>query len=195
MTTENENIEKDREFNRKFHDISDMILKEFNRNLKIYGDKIKCQKGCSKCCSQIFRITPVDAWIIRNHISSLPESMRNDLISKAKNYKPGMPCPALGNENECLIYESRPVICRRFGIPVYDYKNPDKLHACELNFSDGEEINDPLLVPLQTEIGVKWDELKDDFNSFYKTDEKSFCVADAILLTEDKSLNNHEKIL
>jgi Fe-S-cluster containining protein len=76
----------------------------------------------------------------------------------------GVPCPALGAEGECTIYEARPVICRRFGEPIYDYKNPDNVYACDLNFKDGDEITDPLLIPNQTEIGKKWDEIKEKFN-------------------------------
>jgi len=67
--------------------------------------------------------------------------------------KPHIPCPALGNDGECTIYEARPIICRRFGIPIYDYKNPGNIYACHLNFKDGEEIVDDKLVPNQTKIG------------------------------------------
>jgi Fe-S-cluster containining protein len=183
------------DFKKKFYDITDLIQREFDRNLELYGDKIQCRKGCSKCCSQIFRITPLDGWIITEHVKSLPDEERTRLVEKAKEYiaadhpvspshpsltKEGtvislplsggdtegvlnLPCPALGAEGECTIYEARPVICRRFGMPIYDYKNPDNVHACELNFSDGEEITDPLLIPNQTEIGKKWDEVKEEF--------------------------------
>ncbi len=48
-------------------------------------------------------------------------------------------------------------------MPIYDYKNPQNIHACELNFKDCEEITDDKLIPNQTEIGMKWDELKDEF--------------------------------
>jgi len=169
-------------FKNKFYDITGLIQKEFDRNLDIYGDKIQCGRGCSKCCSQIFRITNLDGWIIAEHVKSLPEERRNELKQKAKEYlkakplcKGELPCPALGDEGECTIYEARPVICRRFGMPIYDYKNPAAIHACELNFKDGDEITDELLVPNQTEIGKKWDELKDEFG------EGSTTIADAIV--------------
>ena len=197
------------DFKQKFYDITSLIQSEFDRNMDLYGDKIQCRKGCSKCCSQIFNITLIDAWVIGEHIRSLPAKQREALQQKAREYLLLLPlkgqrtgfsvgekehtvgmfaegvissdhpgssshpslekegsslyCPALGAEGECTIYEARPVICRRFGMPIYDYKNPQNVHACELNFKDGDEITDELLVPNQTEIGKKWDELKDEF--------------------------------
>jgi Fe-S-cluster containining protein len=178
-------------FKQKFFDITELIQQEFDRNSEKYGDKLKCRKGCSQCCSQIFRITLLDAHMIKEHIKSLPLESQTVLKSKAEEYlkhknKPlplnkgeypkevnsqinaegvtnHLPCPALGGEGECTIYEARPVICRRFGIPIYDYKNPGKIHACELNFKQGEEILDDELVPNQTAIGMKWDELKEEY--------------------------------
>lgn len=195
------------DFKKKFYDITSLIQTEFDRNLDMYGDKIQCRRGCSKCCSQIFRITPLDGWMISEHIRQLPKAERARLQQKAREYinrlplakgecpddnrgegviadetkasdHPGssshpslkkegnydsLPCPALGTEGECTIYEARPVICRRFGMPIYDYKNPQNVHACELNFKDGDEITDDKLIPNQTEIGIKWDVLKDEF--------------------------------
>jgi Fe-S-cluster containining protein len=159
------------DFKRKFYDISYLVQKEFDRNLELYGEKIQCRKGCSKCCSQIFRITGLDGWIITEHVKSLPAENRERLIAKAREYissleneEKGLPCPALGTECECTIYEARPIVCRRFGMPIYDYKTPEKIHACDLNFKDGEEINDSKLIPNQTGIGEMWDKLKKEFS-------------------------------
>jgi Fe-S-cluster containining protein len=139
----------------------------------------------------------VDALIISEHVNSLNEDKKNFLKEKAGIYlesnkagsehaeeyfnKPDRPCPALGEDGECTIYEGRPVICRKFGPPVYDYKNPEKLFACVLNFKDGEEIIDKELIPNQTQIGVRWDKLKTEFNieNGYSKDA-STTIADAI---------------
>ena len=189
---------------KQFTDISDLILIEFDRNLKKYGDKIKCRKGCSQCCSQIFRITKIDEAVIKEHLNELPLEIKDDLKKKASEYISNsgrnnisnisnisqeeydvnlkIPCPALNEEGACMIYEARPVICRRFGPPVYDYKNPGKLFACELNFSNGEEITDNELIPKQTLIGKKWDELKTEFNIQEGLNEiASTTIAEAIL--------------
>ena len=192
------------EFKQKFYDITNLIQQEFDRNVLKYGDKLKCRRGCSGCCSQLFRITGMDAYIIREHIKILPLEEQVRLRKNAEQYlkkvselktgdssnvsddtikKGDIPCPALGSEGECTIYEARPVVCRRFGIPIYDYKNPDNIYACGLNFSPGEEINDDDLIPNQTAIGMKWDELKDEFNEseLRSMSAVSTTIAEAIL--------------
>lgn len=182
----------------KYIDITNLIQTEFNRNFQKWGDKIKCKKGCSQCCSQIFNITAFDGYIIKNHLNSMHENEKKILMEKAKHYigtikldgntsdeffmKPKLECPALSESGECTIYEARPVICRRFGPPVYDYKNPEKLFACELNFNNGEEIIDDDLIPNQTVIGKEWDTLKTKFNMEFDLKENaSTTIAEAIL--------------
>lgn len=183
---------------RNFDHLITIIDNEFERSKKLFGSKLRCSKGCSQCCSQIFNITLLDSIIIGNYLRSLDRHTLSilklkseDYISKSENpensdadfhIKPKISCPALNENGECSIYEARPVICRRFGPPVYDYKDPGKIYACELNFSEGEEIFDDELIPNQTEIGKKWDELKTEFNienGFKKT--ASTTIAEAIL--------------
>lgn len=191
----------DNSFDKKYNELTFLIDQEFNRNISLHGDKIKCSKGCSKCCSQIFRITSADAGVIKEYLSFLTIEDQKILKHKAEIYLeereavindqendftklPKQPCPALDESGTCMIYPARPVICRRFGPPVYDYKDPGKLYACELNFAAGEEINDNALIKEQTNIGIKWDELKTEFN--IKNDlnkNASTTIAEALLLT------------
>jgi hypothetical protein len=93
-----------------------------------------------------------------------------------------LPCPAL-KDGICRIYEHRPLICRKFGIPLY---NPDKpgrrVFACELNFRDGDEISDGQLVQIQTEIHERWKQVQADYNeSGGYRDPQPITVARAIL--------------
>lgn len=187
----------DNEIINKYIDLTELIQDEFERNAEKYGDKLKCRDGCSQCCSQIFRITLLDAEIIKIHFRKLENTQQSILKTKAENYInktgefdieseeyskiPKIPCPALSENGSCMIYEARPVICRRFGPPVFDYKNPEKLFACELNFYGGEEIIDELLIPNQTKIGKAWDELKTLFNSKNELNKNaSATIAEAI---------------
>ena len=185
-------------YKKKYSDLTNLIQEEFERNANKYGEKLKCRKGCSQCCSQIFRITQADAFEIKKFLNECSEDKKSLLKNKATDYLskqtaenseptefhllPKLPCPALDIEGECMIYEARPVICRRFGPPVYDYKNPHKLFACELNFENGEEIIDDDLITAQTKIGNLWDELKTEFNSgLAKKNIASTSIAEAIL--------------
>jgi Fe-S-cluster containining protein len=171
----------------KYSHLIQLLDKEFDRNIDLHKEKIKCCKGCSKCCYQIFRISNFDAEIIREYLnrednSALKMNLKKKADEYLKNNNSIKSCPALNEEGACMIYPARPVICRRFGPPVYDYKNPGKLHACELNFADGEEINDPGLIEKQKEIGILWDEIKTSFNEDKKYDENiSTTIAEAIL--------------
>ncbi len=195
------------EFGKKFYDITNLIQQEFDRNLQKYGEKIQCRRGCSQCCSQIFNITLIDGEVIKDYMKTLPFEKQSKLKRKAEDYvekknsihpeagnafkgssdefsvKPRIPCPALGDEGECTIYEARPVICRRFGIPIYDYKNPGKVYACELNFKEGEEIIDENLIPNQTAIGKKWDKMKGEYgkNNNADNNRNHTTIAEAIL--------------
>jgi len=173
-------MKDEKEIVKRYIDLTEQIQNEYERNVEKYGEKIKCKNGCSQCCYQIFRITELDSNVIKVHLSNLSVEKQKALKDKAENYinesskiksesveffsKPKLPCPALDVNGSCMIYEARPVICRRFGPPVFDYKNPEKLFACELNFAGGEEIIDDLLIPNQTEIGKNWDELKTFYN-------------------------------
>lgn len=173
------------ELTAKYFNLTHLIDREFERNKNKYGNKLNCARGCSQCCSQIFRITPFDADVIKNYLAKIDKAERSRLQSSAKKYldkrkntdaSEQIPCPALGSEGECTIYEARPVVCRRFGVPIYDYKNPGKLHACELNFENDEEIIDDELIPMQTEIGKLWDSIKDDFGK-----DEPASIAEALL--------------
>ena len=70
-----------------------------------------------------------------------------------------LPCPALV-DGACSIYERRPVLCHAFGMPLYDPDKPERIMACELNFREGEEIEDPQLVQIQTGIQREWKALR-----------------------------------
>ena len=50
-----------------------------------------------------------------------------------------IPWPAL-KDDVCVIYGHRPVIARKWGIPLWNPKRPDELQARELNFKPGEVI-------------------------------------------------------
>ncbi|MCB9895626.1 MAG: YkgJ family cysteine cluster protein [Planctomycetes bacterium] len=175
---------------------------EFDRGAAVHGERIHCAPGCSSCCSQIFQITEVEAARISAWVATLPhkvklelrEKARANLAARAKLFGgpeqwgstvprgKGTPCPALDDAGACGMYEARPIMCRKFGVPIYNPDKPDRVLACELNFADGEAIEDPGLVENQTSLYRAQQNLQAEYNDAGgKRDDKPICIARAIV--------------
>ena len=60
-----------------------------------------------------------------------------DRIDQVVDRVQSLPCPLLGCQNECLIYEYRPLACRMEGVPMVDAHDGLFGDWCELNFVQG----------------------------------------------------------
>lgn len=186
----------------KLKELCDKANAEFDRGLRVHGDRIKCAPGCSSCCSQIFQITEVEAARISAHVQSLSDDEREDLQAKARRNLEeraklfpegerwgdsvergrGTPCPALDENGACGMYEVRPVMCRKFGVPIYNPNKPGRVMACELNFKDGDAIEDPDLIGAQTDLYQAQIDMQAAYNDAGgKRDDKPICIARAIV--------------
>lgn len=172
----------------RYYQLARQIEQEFERNRALHGSKIHCTRGCTDCCHQLFLITAQDAVEIARAVERLSAEVRGELEARARQWieralmrGQRTACPALV-DGACSIYESRPLICRRFGMPIYNPDKPDRILACPLNFSDGEEIRDPELIQIQTEIHQCWGQLQRDFSSAHpELPSGRLSVAQAIL--------------
>ena len=189
----------------RYAEVSEQVSAEFQRNINLHGERIHCCRGCSQCCHQLFQITEVEAAAISRAVKEMPPAEREDLRARARDYLPGrdeilrrhgmieawghlppegtrLPCPALSPDSACRIYQHRPLICRKFGIPLYNPQKPGRVFACELNFAPGEEIEDPHLVKIQTGIYHAWKAVQDDYNAVGgRRDDFPVTVAHALL--------------
>ena len=178
---------------------------EFDRNLALHGDRIHCRRGCSHCCYHLFQITEIEAAVISRAVKALPAAERADLQARARDYLPRreeimrrhglieawgnlppegtrLACPALSDDGACRIYDHRPLICRKFGVPLYNPLKPERVFACELNFQAGEEIDDGRLVQIQTSLHQDWKSTQEDYNAAGgRRDDFPITVARAIL--------------
>ena len=177
---------------------------EFTRQKSQYGPKIQCRLGCTDCCHHLFRITELEAAYISRGIKVLTPELRRKIEERARNYQearkrlladhsvpdawgtlpqPGMrlACPAL-EEGACQIYEHRPLVCRKYGIALFNPQKPGRIFACELNFKPGEEIEDTRLVQIQTSIHDRWAAVQAEHNDRGgQRDSNPITVARAIL--------------
>ena len=187
------------------------VESEFDRVSRIFSDRMQCRKGCGSCCSQIFHISLIEAAYISRAVKALDPVSRREMRSKARAYladltgtavdedqdvgshsrmvrasvdaKAGrhhIPCPALKDE-ACTIYSHRPIIARKYGIPLWNPRNPRVLQACELNFRAGEEIEAEGLVEPQMELEYRWLSLKRDVLQELDLPDLVATVASAVL--------------
>jgi Fe-S-cluster containining protein len=170
----------------RYLDIVAAVDAEFSRNRALHGDKIKCCAGCTDCCHHLFQITEIEAASISKSIRHLDPRVREALEGRAREYvqarrklvteqgepeawgrlpPPGtrLPCPAL-DQGVCSIYDFRPLMCHKFGMPLYNPDRPDQIFACELNFKNGEEIEDARLIQIQTGIHQAWKKLRSEYS-------------------------------
>ena len=119
-----------------------------------YADEIACKKGCADCCNKILTFFPVEFFNIIEYIQlkNIDENIIVDNIDSilAKESKD---CPLLHND-ECMIYDARPVICRTFGLPAIvkdDVMETVDIQICDKNFlTEGLELENDYIINLDT---------------------------------------------
>ncbi|MGZ7030344.1 MAG: YkgJ family cysteine cluster protein [Thermoanaerobaculia bacterium] len=123
---------------------------------------LQCGRGCTLCCYGLFEIGAADVAIIADGLSRLHPNRRSMIIRRAQaiidetnhpnlrestrrekeaffDQTASTPCPNLAETGECLIYDSRPLVCRTFGLPVRDGKRYIG-DICDLNFRDASDV-------------------------------------------------------
>ncbi len=93
-----------------------------NKIESLYKEHINCGKGCSKCCINDLTLFPVEFDYISDKIKH----------KKIKANKTKGKCILLDND-QCQIYEYRPLVCRTQGFPLL---YGDELSLCEINFKN-----------------------------------------------------------
>ena len=138
----------------------------FQRVKKEYPKEVFCREKCSDCCYAIFDLTLIEALYIKdkflkkfsgrqkNAILEIADKtdraltrMKKEAYKEVKNGaneldivgKMSMErvrCPLLSEDNLCLLYESRPLTCRVYGIPI---STAGSSHICgRTEFKQGE---------------------------------------------------------
>lgn len=139
----------------------------FTQSKATWDEQIRCAAGCSACCRGLFDISLLDAFLVQAGFMRLPPQRQAVIRAQAElrlrqlqadwpelqppyllNHMPDelwtempeddqIPCPLLGEDGACLIYEQRPMICRTHGLPNIDTSGESFSDLyCSLNFPD-----------------------------------------------------------
>ena len=120
------------------------------------GEHLECRLGCTGCCHGLFEIGAADVAVVADAVRAATPETRALLVARSRAIletfdapdirdcdaaekeaffarADDVPCPALDAAGGCMIYESRPIVCRTFGLPIREagaYLGQE----CELNF-------------------------------------------------------------
>jgi Fe-S-cluster containining protein len=129
-----------------------------------WGAHIECRPGCSDCCHQSFRVSAIEGELLREGLAALTEHERADILARAQAWRPDarVPCPVLSDAGECRLYDHRPRICRKYGIPLWHPDRPHEVRTCEKNFRGVVDIDADAILEPQAEWARDWIRLHGD---------------------------------
>lgn len=133
-------------------------------------EPMACKKGCALCCSLNVEIMDYEKPTLRRALDKLDPSTRREVFDKASKkysvtrglkgeplYHKRIPCALLGDDNNCLIYDDRPISCRAF---YSKYLEICKLGAVEGSDVESIEWRWPKETKAQIELAVGLYELE-----------------------------------
>lgn len=127
-----------------------------------HREHVQCRRGCSECCHQSFTVSELEGELLREGLAAAPASVRERIAARARAYTPGAACPALDEDGACALYEHRPRICRKYGIPLWHADRPHELRACRLNFRGARDVEADLIVEPQALWAADWIALREE---------------------------------
>jgi Fe-S-cluster containining protein len=113
----------------------------FARVAQLHPQAVACRPGCDDCCHALFDLSPMEAVSLALAFLDLPRQTRREVRRRGQKASAifdqtmkqafslrgeqrlgvlslaRVPCPLLEN-GQCLLYETRPLTCRLYGVPV-----------------------------------------------------------------------------
>lgn len=127
-----------------------------------YAVEVHCGPGCSDCCHQTFAVSELEGALLREGLVTLPPAEQADIRTRAAAWRPDRrdPCPVLDATGRCRLYDHRPRICRKYGIPLWHPDRPHEVRCCPLNFHDMADIDAALILDPQAGWAEDWIRLR-----------------------------------
>jgi len=149
----------------QYEQLTSYVDQVFNQMKNKYPQCVTCYLGCSDCCYALFDLTLIEAMYIHDKFHTLLDKKQQQEILetadrvdrqihkiKRKVYKESkegkdqqnimldiarekIRCPLLNDDDQCVLYDHRPITCRIYGLPT---AIGDKSHTCgKTKFEEG----------------------------------------------------------
>jgi len=113
-----------------------------------FTEQITCRAGCSGCCRHL-SLFPVETANLVMAVKNLPDEIKAILSDRIQWSENGS-CPLL-IDNCCIVYHSRPVICRTHGLPLLAETDRGRVvDCCPENFRAAESLPGSAVINLET---------------------------------------------
>jgi Fe-S-cluster containining protein len=116
----------------------------FQQMEKQFGPCVACVRGCSDCCHAVFGLFIMEAAHLKKHFDQLDKGTRERAWARCAETEKGLAklesmlqefqgdprmqsyamgkqrirCSLLDENDDCILYEYRPITCRVYGIPT-----------------------------------------------------------------------------
>ena len=101
----------------RYHELAGKVDAFFTRVVDRHGSDMQCGSGCSDCCHVRLTITSAEAAAILSELATWPLERRAALAANVAA-APADRCAALDAGGRCLVYATRPFVCRSHGAPI-----------------------------------------------------------------------------
>ncbi len=131
-----------------------------------FAAHVQCRPGCSDCCHQTFVVSELEGELLREGLATLEPAARAQVKERAAAHRPDQrqPCPVLDERGQCRLYDYRPRICRKYGIPLWHPDRPNEVRCCPLNFQDMADIDPALILDPQARWAEDWIEVRGELD-------------------------------
>lgn len=131
-----------------YHRLLDKVDQLCKGITTLLGDALTCHVGCSSCCIAI-SVFPVEAAAMIEAAGQLPPDQYQQLKQQLSSPQKDETCPLLV-DGCCLLYQSRPIICRTHGLPVLIAEATGRrVDVCPLNCVGIEGVPGEALIDLE----------------------------------------------
>ena len=125
------------------------------RVLSTHGEHMTCTAGCSGCCQENRTLSPVEMADVLVAVETLSSGEQNRVMERAgQQLQQGEEGPCVLLEDDlCVIYESRPMLCRTHGLPIQlrlEEESPSR-DVCPLNFQGDLSLEE---IPVDSVLDV-----------------------------------------
>lgn len=197
---------------KKYKELVRQVDLAFQKVQQEYDDCVRCKVGCADCCHALFDLTLIEAIYIKQQFDTkYPEEGREELIEKAnkadrqvyqikrqahKDHQSGktqeqileelaakrVRCPLLNSQDQCDLYEARPITCRLYGVPTVI---GDQAHTCGLSgFEKGRSYPTAKLDAIQQKLYEISFQLSQEIKSRYPKIAEMLVPLSMALLTD-----------